>query len=465
MSNDLAYLTATELIASYAKRELSPVEATQAALDRVDAVNEAVNAFCLVDADRAMASARESEKRWQRGEPVGLVDGVPTSIKDLFLTRGWPTLRGSRTVDPDQKWSVDSPCVARLRESGAVLLGKTTTSEFGWRAVTDNALTGVTRNPWDPARTPGGSSGGSAAAVALGMGPLSVGSDDGGSVRIPAAFCGIFGIKPTYGRIPLYPSLLGTFSHAGPMTRTVDDAALLLDVVTAPDSRDWSALAPPVESYLAALDAGVRGRRIAFSADLGYVPVDPEVAALVRAAVAAFGELDAVVAEEHPGFTDPIDACAVLYNSVAAKVVEPLPEHVWELLDPDLEEICRQGAMYSALDYLEATAQQMDLGVRMGAFHERYDLLVTPTVPIPAFAVGVNAPDGWDKSRLPSWFPFTYPFNLTQQPAATVPCGFTSAGLPVGLQIVGARHADALVMAAAKAFQEAWPWQDRRPTL
>ncbi|HEX6444029.1 MAG TPA: amidase [Streptosporangiales bacterium] len=470
MSRDLAYLTATDLVARYAKKELSPVEVTQAVLERIEEADRVVNAFCVVDADAALASARESEERWRRGEPAGPVDGVPTSIKDMFLTKGWPTLRGSRTVaqftEPPARWEVDAPNVARLRESGAVLVGKTTTPEFGWKGVTDNPLTGVTRNPWDPEQTPGGSSGGSAAAVALGMGPLSVGTDGGGSVRIPGAFSGIFALKPTYGRIPLYPaSPFGTLSHAGPMTWTVDDAALLLDVIAAPDSRDWSALAPLTDSYLATLDAGVRGLRIAFSPDLGFVDVEPEVASLVRNAVAAFGELGAVVEEEDPGFTDPVEPFNVLWYSGAAKVVEPLPDGVRELLDPGLAEICRQGATYSALDYLEATARRMDLGVLMGAFHERYDLLLTPTVPIPAFRAGVEVPDGSAEPRWTSWTPFTYPFNLTQQPAATVPCGFTSRGLPVGLQIVGPRHADATVLAAAKAFQVARPWTDKRPAL
>lgn len=466
MSRDLAYLTATELVARYAKKELSPVEATQAVLERIEEADRVVNAFCVVDVDAALEAARDSEERWRRGEPAGPVDGVPASIKDMFLTRGWPTLRGSRTVDPDQEWTVDAPCVARLRESGAVLLGKTTTPEFGWKGVTDNTLTGVTLNPWDPTRTPGGSSGGSAAAVALGMGPLSVGTDGGGSVRIPAAFSGVFGFKPTYGRVPMYPaSPFGTLSHAGPITWTVDDAALLLDVVTAPDSRDWSALPPPAESYVSTLDAGVRGLRVAFSPDLGFAAVDPEVAAAVRAAVEVLGELGAKVEEEHPGVSDPIGPFDVLWYSGAAKVVEPLTDEQRRLLDPGLREICLRGATYSALDYLEATAQRMDLGVRMGAFHERYDLLVTPTVPIPAFAAGLEVPADWREPRWTSWTPFTYPFNMTQQPAATVPCGFTSAGLPVGMQIVGARHADALVMAAAKAFQVARPWTDKRPAL
>ncbi|MGH6915905.1 MAG: amidase family protein, partial [Geminicoccales bacterium] len=236
-------LSATELLARYRRKQLSPVEATRAALDRIERFDGAVNAFCLVDGERALAHARASEDRWQRGAAQGLVDGVPTTIKDLVLTEGWPTLRGSLAIAPDQRWDEDAAATARLREQGAVLLGKTTTPEFGWKAVTDSPLTGITRNPWDVSRTPGGSSGGAAAACALGMGPLHVGTDGGGSIRIPACFTGIFGLKPSFGRVPAYPlSPYGTIAHVGPMTRTVSDAALMLNVLALPDRRDGFAL-------------------------------------------------------------------------------------------------------------------------------------------------------------------------------------------------------------------------------
>ena len=454
--DDLADWTATELVAGYADHSVSPVEATRAVLDRIAARDAELNAFCLVDADGAVEQARSAEARWHAGEPAGPVDGVPTSIKDLFLTRGWPTLRGSRTIDPRQAWDVDAPVVARLRESGAVLVGKTTTPELGWKGVTDGPLTGVTRNPCDPTRTSGGSSGGAAAAVAAGMGPLAAGTDGGGSVRIPAGFCGIVGFKPTYGRIPLYPaSPFGTLAHAGPMTRSVQDAALMLDVVSGFDARDWSALPPPVATFRERLGGGVAGCRIAFSPDLGYADVDPEVAASVRRAVEVLAGLGAVVEEVDPGFADPVRAYHVLWFSGAAKSLEGLPAPQWDLVDSGLREICEEGRTLSALDYLDATAERMALGVRMGEFHERFDLLVTPTLPIPAFAAGHEVPPGSPARRWTSWTPFTYPFNLTQQPAITVPCGATAAGLPVGLQIVGPRHADERILAVAAALEEA----------
>ncbi|MQA84599.1 MAG: amidase [Streptosporangiales bacterium] len=466
MSDDIAFRTATDLVAAYSRGELSPVEATRAVLDRIERLNPAVNAFCLVDAERAAQGARDAERRWHRGQPSGLLDGVPVSIKDVFLTLGWPTLRGSRAIDPDQPWQEDAPAVARLREQGAVLVGKTTTPEIGWKGVTDSPLTGVTRNPWETGRTPGGSSGGSAAAIALGMAPLTVGTDGGGSVRIPAAFCGVFGFKPTYGRIPLYPaSPFGTLAHAGPLTRTVGDAALMLDVLSRPDSRDWSALEPPASSYVGRLNDGVSGLRVAYSPTLGGASVDKEVAALVQEGVRALAELGAHVDEVDPGFQDPVDALHVLWFSGAAKSVASFPPERRTDLDPGLAEICEVGARASAMEYLDATVRRMDLGRHMGVFHETYDLLVTPAMPILPFTAGQEVPGGWPSRRWTSWAPFSYPFNLTQQPAASLPCGLTGGSLPVGLQIVGPRHADARVLAASRALEEARPWAHLRPPL
>jgi aspartyl-tRNA(Asn)/glutamyl-tRNA(Gln) amidotransferase subunit A len=456
--------TATELLAGYRTGELSPVEATEAALERITRHDPDVNAFCLVDAEAAITSAKAAQERWQRGEPIGALDGVPISIKDILLTRGWPTMRGSRTVDPAGPWPVDGPHVARVREHGAVLLGKTTTPELGWKGVTDNPLTGITRNPWDLTRTPGGSSGGSAAAVLLGMGPLSLGTDGGGSVRIPAGFTGTTALKPTYGRVPHHPaSPFGTLAHVGPMTRTAADAALLLDVVSGADTRDPWALAP-TGSAMAALEEGVAGLRIAVSPTLGYVDLHPDVAGAFAAAVRVFTELGAAVEEADPGFADPVEAFELLWFAGAAKSIEHLGPAERAQMDPGLVAIAEQGAQASALQYLGAMAVRNDLGALMGEFHTRYDLLLTPTLPIPAFEAGVEVPAGWPRERWTSWTPYTYPFNMTQQPAASVPCGFAE-GLPVGLQIVGPRHADNSVLAAAHAYQTATDWHTRRPPM
>src|SRR5258706_3005447 len=275
----------TEVVEVFRKRAAPPVEVTAAVLRRIELVNPKLNAFNLVS-EKAGADAKASEERWQRGEPKGLLDGVPVSVKDILLTKGWPTLRGSKTVDPKGPWNDDAPAVARLREHGAVLLGKTTTPEFGWKGFTDSPLTGITRNPWNPAKTPGGSSGGAAAALAAGMGALAIGTDGGGSIRIPCSFTGLFGIKPSFGRVPAWPlSPFGTVAHVGPMTRRVTDAALMLNVLALPDARDWYALPYEARDWRNALDQGVADLRIAYSPDLGYAAVDPEVAAIVRKAV------------------------------------------------------------------------------------------------------------------------------------------------------------------------------------
>jgi aspartyl-tRNA(Asn)/glutamyl-tRNA(Gln) amidotransferase subunit A len=457
---------AVELVDGYRRRTLSPVEVTRCALDAIDAHEPAVNAFVLVDHEGALAAAKASEARWQSGAPLGPGDGVPTSIKDALWTRGWPTLRGSHLIDAAGPWEEDAPSVARLRETGAVLLGKTTTPEYSWKGVTDSARHGATGNPWDPTKTSGGSSGGSAAAVGLGMGAWSVGTDGGGSVRIPAAFTGTVALKPTYGLIPLYPpSPFGTLSHAGPMTRTVRDTAALLDVVTGFDARDWSAMPTPPSSFLGGLDDGVAGLRIAYSADLGFVRNDPEVAAAVRAAVDVLAGLGASVDEADPGFADPVQAFHVLWFSGEAKVLAAYSDSVDDRVDPGLRRTAAIGATYSASDYLDATAVRMELGSLMGRFHQTYDVLLTPTLPLPAFGAGQDVPDGWHSPDWTSWTPYTYPFNLTQQPALSVPCGFTAAGLPIGLQVVGPRHADTLVLRVGQAYQSATDWHLSTPAL
>lgn len=461
---DLINLTAVELLAGYRAGTLSPVDATQAALEAIDAGNSEVNAFVSVEADSALQEARESAARWRSGKPLGPGDGVPTSIKDIFYTRGWPTLRGTNLINADAAWNDDAPCVARLRETGAVLLGKTTTPEFAWKGVTDSLRHGSTGNPRAQDLTSGGSSGGSATAVGLGMGPWSVGTDGGGSVRIPAAFTGTVALKPTYGLVPMFPaSPFGTLAHAGPMTRTVEDTALLLDVITGFDSRDWSALPTPTGSFLDGLDGGVKGMRIAFSPALGFGANDPGVERLVRAAAQVLADAGALVEEVDPGIQDPVEAFHVLWFAGAAKVLEAYGPDAISKVDPGLRRSIEEQGDVSASDFLDATAVRMDLGVKMGRFHETYELLLTPTLPIAAFPRDRDAPDGWHSQNWTSWTPYTYPFNMTQQPAISVPCGFTEAGLPAGLQIIGPRHADRKVLRAAQTYEKAAAWGTERP--
>ncbi len=393
------------------------------------------------------------------------------TVKDLFLTRGWPTLRGSHLIDAAGPWDEDAPAVARLRESGAVVLGKTTTPEFGWKGVTDSRRHGVTGNPWGADLTSGGSSGGSAAAVGLGMGAWSIGTDGGGSVRIPASFTGTTALKPTFGRVPMYPpSPYGTLAHGGPMTRSVADAALMLDLLAGADSRDWAAMPPPAGSYAGGLapdpELALRGLRVAFSPTLGYGHNDPEVEAAVERAAAALEGAGAHVGRVDPGIEDCVEAFHVLWFTGAAKVIGGHGEDALDRVDPGLARaVERYGVPATASDYLDAMAVRMALGVRMGAFHEEWDVLLTPTMPIAAFAAGRDAPVGWPSDLWTSWTPYTYPFNMTQQPALSVPCGFTGDRRPVGLQLVAARHRDDLLLRVGHAYQQLTDWHTETPTL
>jgi aspartyl-tRNA(Asn)/glutamyl-tRNA(Gln) amidotransferase subunit A len=449
-------MSASELLAAYRERRLSPVEVLEGLLPGIEA--DEFNAFTLVDAEGALAQARASERRWHGGAPQGALDGVPVAVKDAYPARGWPTRRGSRAIDPAGPWDQDGSAVAALRRNGAVLPGQTTSPEFGWKGITDSPLYGITRNPWDPDKTPGGSSGGSAAALAAGLVPLALGSDGAGSIRIPCAFTGLPGLKPTFGRVPYWPpSAFGSVSHGGPMARTVTDVALLLDVMSEPDPRDWVALAPPAGSFLDGLDDGIAGLRVAFSPDLGYVRVDGEVAAAVERAAAALGELGAHVERVDPGFSDPRECQETLWLAACARLAADLGDPPADVFDPGFARAAAAGRAIALSDYLAAEKQRNALGTRMSGFLAEWDLLVTPTLPIPAFTAGRDVPEGWPDEHWQSWTPFTYPFNLTQQPAATVPCGFTAAGLPIGLQLVGARHADALVLRAARAYEAAHP--------
>mgnify|MGYP002735237917 FL=1 len=462
-ATDLTQCPAHELLQLYRSGQASPVEATQAVLARIERLNPQINAFCVVDPDAALASARASEARWQAhrssGAPVGELEGVPTTIKDLILTRGWPTLRGSRTIDPQQAWDVDAPATARLREAGAVLLGKTTTPEFGCKGETNSPATGITRNPWNTAHTPGGSSGGAAAAVAAGLGPLAVGTDGAGSVRIPAAFCGNVGLKPSFGRVPAYPlSPFGSVAHLGPHTMSVRDAALMMNVLKKPDARDWTSLPPESTDYTVGLEDGIRGLRIAYSPTLGYARnVHPEITAAVDAGVRQLQALGAHVEQVDPGFDDPLDITTGLWFLGAHTVWSGLTPEQQAVTDPDFRAEAALGAQLSAAQVQQLNLRRGALGSHMRQFMQRYDLLVTPSVAVPAFEARPAGTVPMDPQAMLGWTPFSYPFNLTQQPAITVPCGLTSKGLPMGLQIVGPMFGDALVLRAARAFESVHP--------
>jgi aspartyl-tRNA(Asn)/glutamyl-tRNA(Gln) amidotransferase subunit A len=466
MSEDLCYLTAAELADAYRAGRLSPVEATQALLKRIEAVNPIVNAYNLVDPEAALRDARASEARWKAGKPLSPIDGVAASIKDIILTKGWPTLRGSKTVDPNQSWDEDAPVTARLREAGCVIIGKTTSPEMGWKGVTDSPLTGITRNPWNISTTPGGSSGGASAQVAAGLGPLAVGTDGGGSIRIPAGFTGITGLKPSFGRVPAAPlSPFGTVAHLGPMTRTVRDAALMLREMAKPDVRDWFSLPYQDIDYTANLSDGVKGLKIAYSPTLGYAKVDPEILAAVDAAAKQFAALGAIVEQVDPGFADPVEIFHIHWFLGAYNATLTLPKEKFALLDPGLAKTVEAGASYTTKDYLLAQTERSKLGVVMRRFHQTYDLLLTPSLAVLPFTAGRLAPEAMGDAYWTAWTPFTYPFNLTQQPAISVSCGFSQSGLPIGLQLVGPMHREDLVLRAAAAYEATVDWHKHRPKL
>lgn len=450
----LSALTAQEALALFRQRRISPVDLVRDCLERIEAHNPGLNAFCHVDAEGALASARASEARWMTGAPCGPLDGIPATIKDLTLTRGMPTRRGSATTSAAGPWDVDAPITARMREAGAVILGKTTSPEFGWKGVTDNPLYGITRNPWNPELTAGGSSGGAAVASALNLGMLHQGSDAGGSIRIPASFTGTFGLKPTFGHVPQWPaSAMTTLSHLGPMTRTVGDAILMMEVITGPDARDgYAGPAYPPDSAAEVPD-DLRGWRIAYSRDLGYVDVAPDIARVVDRAVDRLRGLGAEIVEIDPGFADPKAIFETLWFAGAARILSTLTPSQQDRLDPGFREIAEAGQRITLAQYLEARERRYDLTARMAAFHETFDLLVTPTMPLAPFAAGRDVPEAGNHRNWPDWTPFSYPFNLTQQPAASLPCGLDDGGLPVGLHLVGPRYRDRSVLGVARLLE------------
>ncbi len=463
---DLHWMTATQLIAAYRTKDLSPVEVAEYLLGRIEALDARINAMCLIDAETTLAQARASEERWMNGEPQGLLDGVPVAIKDLVLSKGWPTLRGSKTVDRNQPWEHDAPSVARLREHGAVFIGKTTTPEFGWKGTNDSPLTGVTRNPWNLKKTPGGSSGGAGAALAAGYCPLAIGTDAGGSIRIPASFSGVFGLKPTFGRVAAWPaSPFTTLAHAGPMSRAVADGALFLNVISEPDARDWYQQPFLQMDFCWDLTKGIRGARIAFSPRLGWVErVDPQVEQTVSRAAQRFTELGANVAQADPPGGDPSSFFRALYFSGAGFLLADYPPEKLELLDPNLRAIVEESRSITRKDFQQATAARAAYGGAMKAFMQDYDFLVTPTIAVPPFDTPHVTPFDPNGKLWMEWTPFTYPFNLTQQPAASVPCGFTTEGLPIGIQIVGRMGDDARVLQASHALEKLLGLAERHPS-
>lgn len=472
-NEDLCYTPATELVDRMKSKDLSPVELTQALLDRIDALNPKLNAFVTIHPEQSLAAAQHAEDAIQKGEDLGSLHGLPISIKDLSHTKGVRTTSGSKVHEnfiPDE----NAPVVERMLGAGAISLGKTNTPEFGWLAISDNELFGPTGNPWDPTRTSSGSSGGAASATAAGMAPISLGSDGGGSIRHPASFCGLVGMKATFGMIPKHAGHEGwpSLSHNGPLTRTVADAALAMDVLTGYDPRDMFSTPLPHQDFLKNLQRDLKGLRVAWSTDMGHAEVDPQVREHFEKSIAAFEEMGCEVVQSHPDLDDAREIFkGVMFVEAVGADLQHVREDGSSDMTPPLTQFINKRKDIYARDYMDALTKRQALYSRVHTFMQDIDLLLTPTMAIPAFEH--PKPDLSDYPHTVNdvevsstgWHPFTFPFNLTGQPAATVPCGFTNEGLPVGLQIVGRKFEDLLVMQACAQFEQARPWADKRPAM
>jgi amidase len=467
-ADDLCFTPATRLARLIRRRAVSPLEVTRAVLARIERVNPRLNAYCTVAAESALAAARAATARLARGRALGPLHGIPVSIKDLTPTRGIRTTWGSRIYEhhvPDE----DGLIVERLKAAGAIILGKTNTPEFGAGANTRNDVFGATRNPWNPALTCGGSTGGGAVALATGLGPLAQGSDLGGSLRIPAAFCGVVGFRTSPGLVPVYPTALAwdTYGVQGPMARTVADVALMLAAIAGPDPRAPLSYPIDVQAFTAAVARPrVHGMRVAWGGDLGVTPIDPEIRAVARAAADVFATLGARVDEAHPDFGGVHE---VVLTSRAARMVafhdDKLPK--WrDVMQPNLVGNIEAGLRLDAAAIGRAERLRTALWHRVRTFFERYDLIVVPTTAVKPFPIEEWYPKaiaGRPMTNYIEWVLMTYAFTVIGVPAISVPCGFTRDGLPVGLQIAGRWRDEPTVLRAAAAFEAARPWADRRP--
>ena len=464
---DLGFLPATQLAELIRTKQISPVEYMQALLQRIDTLNPQVNAFAFFAPERALDAAKAAEKKLMSGDRIGRLHGLPVTIKDLAITKDMPTQQGSFIYQGNQP-TEDSPMVPRLKDEGAIVIGKTTTSEFGWTGVSHSPLTGITHNPWKHGMNAGASSAGAGAAAAAGFGPLHQGSDGAGSIRMPAHFCGVFGLKPSFGRVPNYPVSVGDLtSHNGPLTRTVADAALMMEVMAGPHPLDYTTLEAGPAAYGARLQEGIKGARIAYSPDLGHARVDPEVASLVRAAAERFSELGATVEEvETPWAAPGPELIRFFWSAHLTRLKPRLAE--WESrMDPGLVACIKASTNVMIDEYQGARERKMAYIASINRWFEGWNFLLTPSVSVAAFPAEKLMPGHWPQHDWDwvSWAEFSYPFNMSWNPAASVPCGFTPDGLPVGLQIVGRRFDDLGVLQAAAAFEAIQPWADKRPAL
>lgn len=456
-TTEICQRTAKQLTNAFASGDLSPVNAAEATLERAEEINATLNAFTIIDREGALAAARASEKRWRAGAPMSPIDGVPTTIKDIVQCQGLDVRYGSTATSNISK-QPDAPSVKNLRGAGAVIIGLTVTPEFGWKAVTDNRKDGITRNPWDRTKTPGGSSGGAAVAAATGAGVLHLGTDGGGSIRIPASFTGTVGHKPSFGRVAAYPSSsFGTVAHIGPIARTVEDAAVMLNVMACRDLRDWTQ--PPLAfgNVVASL-VNWSGKRVAYWKTPCVGGVDRSVADAVEAVLKDMELAGAAVTEVRLPDQDALLEIFYRHWYVgAANRLSSIDPRDHDALDPGFINAAQIGRRYSAVERMQAEIQRAQFGALMDALLDEFDYVASPTVPIAAFDAGRDIPADSELESWVEWSSFSFPINLSQQPACSVPCGFTADGLPIGLQIIGARGDDAGVLSAALTYQQMYP--------
>jgi aspartyl-tRNA(Asn)/glutamyl-tRNA(Gln) amidotransferase subunit A len=453
---DPAQMSAAALRGLYARGRLSPVEALQAVLERVARLNPRVNAFAVLN-PRALDAAGESEQRWRAGRPLSAIDGVPCTVKDLIDLAGFPTRRGSRTT-PATPARDDAPISAALKRAGAVIIGKTTTTEFGWKSPGDCPLHGITRNPWNLAHTPGGSSSGAAAAGAAGFGPLHVGTDAGGSIRIPAAWSGLVGLKPTFGRVPQWPlGAFGAVACAGPMARTVEDCALMLGALAGHDDRDPYNLPEPPRDWTEGIEGGVAGLRVGVLRRPGFdALVDRDGIAAVERAAAILDEAGAEVEDAAPELPDTRLVFGRVWAVALAAVVQATPAEARALLDEGLRAVGTGAGAVTGTEMIAAEAMRLQAAHAMARLHRAFDLVLCPTTPGPPPLAGAQADDP-ASALWQDWAPWTFLFNLTRQPAIAVPVGMGSRGLPRSVQLAAALYRDDLVLRAARVLEQAEP--------
>ncbi|MFX1452960.1 MAG: amidase [Promethearchaeota archaeon] len=474
---DICFMSACDMVEKIKTQELTSLEITEAIIERIEKINPIINAYCTPTFDLAREMANKADEKVSKGEKLGLLHGIPTSIKDEAETKGIRTTFGSKILE-NNKPRRDAPIVSRMKDAGCVILGKTNTPAFGYKGETDNLIFGATKNPWNLKCTPGGSSGGAAAAVASGLGPLAVGSDGGGSIRIPSSFCGVYGLKATFGRIPqttmLIAGNLGTLTHRGPIVRYVKDAALMLDAVVGEDDSDRYSLPKPNYSYLEKLNEKPKNLKIGYTLDLGFAEVvDNEVKESVLSAIRKFEEYNWSIQEAKNKIKNPESVMWTFWTTGFASILNPFLNEWKDKMEPDLIELVKTGLNYSMVDVKVAEIQREFIYLSICKYFNKFDVLITPTLACPAFGLGKSFAETIDsktdiviegkKVGPLGWLPFTYPFNLSGHPAASIPCGWSNDGLPIGMQIIGKRFDELTILQVSKAFEEIQPWQDKRP--